>query len=152
MFIYEECLSASSFALAKVHDLTHLAFSRPSVVWILQSQQKAPFVHPLHTKLTKVKDIPYFVTDQFMRSYYRDRYQLAQVERMVERSYQQYLVQECRNQRAYKRQLEHEASKSPADERESNMKRAQEYELGRCIELQDLFPQKNPPDYKKRSF
>jgi len=106
-------------------------------------QQTAPFVHPLHTKLTKVKDIPYFVTDKFMRSYYRDRYQLAQVERMVERSYHQYLATECRNQRTYKKQLEKDAMKSPPEQREKNLEKAKAFELGRCIELYDLFPGDN---------
>lgn len=86
-----------------------------------------------------------------MRSYYRDRYQLAQVERMVERSYHEYLASECRNQRMYKKQLEKEAAKSPVEEREKNLEKAQEFELSRCIELQDLFPQKNAPEYKRRS-
>jgi len=85
-----------------------------------------------------------------MRSYYRDRYQLAQVERMVERSYHQYLTTECRNQRVYKKQLEKEAMKSPAEEREKNLEKANAFELGRCIELQDLFPQQNPPEHKRR--
>jgi hypothetical protein len=87
-----------------------------------------------------------------MRSYYRDRYQLAQVERMVERSYHQYLAQECRTQRAYKKQLERDAQKSPPQEREKNLEKAKAFELGRCIELQDLFPQQNPPEYKRRSY
>ena len=32
------------------------------------------YTNPLHTKLTKVKDIPYYVTDQFMRTYHRNRF------------------------------------------------------------------------------
>jgi len=112
--------------------------------------QNDPFVHPLHTKLSKVKDIPYFVTDKFMRSYYRDRYQLAQVERMVERSYHQYLATECRNQRLYQKQLERDAMKMPADKREKSLEKAKEFELTRCIELQDLFPQRSPPEHYKQ--
>merc|ERR1719296_146502 len=65
-----------------------------------------PHTNPLSTKLTKVKDIPYYVSDQFLRTVARDRYQLSQVERMVERSYQTYLHDECKNQKAYKRKLE----------------------------------------------
>lgn len=104
-------------------------------------QQKAPFLHPLHTKLTKVKDIPYFVTDSFLRSYYRDRYQLAQVERMVEQAYRQYLQSECKNQQSYKKQLEKDALKSNPEERERNLSNAKAFELSRCQELHDLFPQ-----------
>jgi hypothetical protein len=88
-----------------------------------------------------VKDIPYFVTENFMRSYYRDRYQLAQVERMVEQSYRQYLQKECTNQRTYKKQLEKDALKSELEAREGNLKKAKAFELSRCEELQDLFPQ-----------
>lgn len=112
------------------------ASSEPAMI-----QHKAPFLHPLHTKLTKVKDIPYFVTESFMRSYYRDRYQLAQVERMVEQTYRQYLQSECKNQRTYKKQLERDALKSNPEERESNLSKAKAFELSRCQELQDLFPQ-----------
>lgn len=86
-----------------------------------------------------------------MRSYYRDRYQLAQVERMVERSYHQYLAAECRNQRMYKKQLESDAMRMPEEKREKSLEKAKEFELSRCIELQDLFPQQsNAPDYKQR--
>jgi len=102
-----------------------------------------PFVNPLSTKTTPVKDIPYFVTDKFMRTYYRDRYQLAQVERMVEKSYESYLVAECKNQQIYKKQLEKSAKErsgmTPAD-RERQMRKAAEFELSRCEELNDLFP------------
>ena len=82
-----------------------------------------------------------------MRSFYRDRYQLAQVERMVERSYHQYLATECRNQKVYKRQLEKEAMKTPEDQRERNLEKAKAFELSRCQELGDLFP--SPNAYKR---
>lgn len=102
-----------------------------------------PFTNPLQTQFTKVKDIPYFVTDQFMRSYYRDRYQLAQVERMVEKSYNKYLVQECKNQETYKIQLMKQAKErngmTHAD-RDRQMKKAEAFELTRCKELEQLFP------------
>merc|ERR1712194_25803 len=63
-----------------------------------------PFTNPLKTKLTTVKEIPYYVSDKFLRTYYRDRYQLSQVERMVENAYEQYLVKECQTQKEYKGQ------------------------------------------------
>mmetsp|Transcript_10453 Transcript_10453/g.21752 ORF Transcript_10453/g.21752 Transcript_10453/m.21752 type:complete len:401 (+) Transcript_10453:222-1424(+) len=72
----------------------------------------SPFTNPLHTKLTKVKDIPYYVTEKFLRTIHRDRYQLTQVERMVEKSYERYLFDECKNQKAYKRNLELKAKKT----------------------------------------
>jgi len=50
---------------------------------------KSPFIRELKTSTNSVPDIPYFVQDKFLRSIYRDPYQLAQVERMVERSYEQ---------------------------------------------------------------
>jgi len=73
--------------------------------------QAPPYINTLQTRLTTVKDIPYFVTDKFMRTYYRDRYQLAQVERLVERTYNQYLLDECKAQRKYKKQLQNAAKK-----------------------------------------
>jgi len=104
-----------------------------------------PYTHPLHTKLTKVKDIPYFVTEQFMRTYHRDRFQLAQVERMVERSYEEYLVKECNAQRKFKTDLEYKATYGhhpnlSQKDRERELMKAKEFQLTRCIELDDLFP------------
>jgi len=105
---------------------------------------KDPFVNPLHTKLTKVKDIPYFVDNKFLRTLYRDRYQLAQVERMVERAYENYLVDECNIQRRYKKGQLAEAQKKPTeDEIEVARRTAEKFELSRCIELNDLFPLPN---------
>ena len=107
----------------------------------IATQQKDPFLNPLHTTLTKVKDIPYFVSQKFMRTYYRDRYQLAQVERMVENAYENYLVAECNSQKKYKRSLIAEAEKKPtAAEQERATKIALDFELSRCVELNDLFP------------
>jgi tRNA(Ile)-lysidine synthase TilS/MesJ len=98
-------------------------------------------VNPLHTKLTKVKDIPYFVDGTFLRTLYRDRFQLAQVERMVERAYENYLVDECNSQRRYKRGLLSEAQNKPTDDEiEFARRTAEKFELSRCVELNDLFP------------
>jgi Domain of unknown function (DUF1977) len=98
-------------------------------------------VNELHTRLTKVKDIPYFVDSKFLRTLNRDRYQLAQVERMVENAYENYLVDECNQQRKYRKSLLAEAEKrSTPEEREEAKLTAQKYELPRCVELNDLFP------------
>lgn len=102
---------------------------------------KQPFTNPLSTKLTGVKDIPYYVTDKFLRTYYRDRYQLSQVERMVERAYEEYLVEECTSQKKYKKQLNEEARKHRQDVR--LQQRAQNFELSRCAELEELFPRRS---------
>ena len=77
-----------------------------------------------------------------MRTYHRDRYQLAQVERMVERTYQQYLIDECQKQKKYKYQLQTSAKRMPDSDssKERSMKKAEELELTRCDELEDLFP------------
>mmetsp|Transcript_24875 Transcript_24875/g.30572 ORF Transcript_24875/g.30572 Transcript_24875/m.30572 type:complete len:444 (-) Transcript_24875:46-1377(-) len=101
-----------------------------------------PFSNPLKTKLTHVKDIPYFVTDKFLRTYGRDRYQLGQVERMVETSYKSYLVNECNNQKSYKMKLEQQARYRKGvteTDRARQLKKAQEFDLSRCTELNDLF-------------
>lgn len=102
-----------------------------------------PYVNQLFTKLVPVKDIPYYVDDRFLRTYNRDRYQLAQVERMVEKTYHNYLVNECNNQATYKKRLEKDArEKTGVTEEERNrlLRRAEEFELSRCTELENLFP------------
>jgi len=115
--------------------------------------QTPPYINPLQTKLTPVKDIPYFVTNKFMKSYYRDRYQLAQVERLVEKTYQQYLVDECKSQKVYKRQLETSARKMQvSDAKERALRKAAEFDLSRCVEFNDLFPPKTQYEKQKRAY
>jgi len=100
----------------------------------------------LATKLTPVKDIPYFVSDHFLRTIYRDRYQLSQVERMVERSYERYLTDECKSQKNYKAKLETMSKNtrlSSADRAKLSRKLAG-FGLTRCVELEDLFPESVP--------
>jgi Domain of unknown function (DUF1977) len=76
-----------------------------------------------------------------METLYRDRFQLAQVERMVENSYQQYLVDECKSQKIYKTQLLNSARNlADSDAREKSLAKANAFELSRCQELEDLFP------------
>mmetsp|Transcript_11299 Transcript_11299/g.27243 ORF Transcript_11299/g.27243 Transcript_11299/m.27243 type:complete len:427 (-) Transcript_11299:125-1405(-) len=105
---------------------------------------KQPYVNPLHTKLTTVKEIPYFVSDNFLRTYYRDRYQLAQVERMVEKAYEQYLVDECDSQTRYKKALQRKAYvEKDVVEKQKKTQKANEFNLSRCSELNDLFPNQN---------
>jgi len=105
-----------------------------------------PHTNPLATKLATVKDIPYYVSDQFLRTVARDRYQLSQVERMVERSYERYLSDECKSQKVYKRKLELLSVKSKITEaeRENLMRKSRGFELTRCLELEDLFPRSVP--------
>jgi Domain of unknown function (DUF1977) len=104
-------------------------------------QQKVPFVNPMATRLVKVKDIPYFVTDKYVRSLQRDRYTLGQVERMVQAAYENYLINECRQQARYKRRLQIDAEREKEEEeRNRKSKMAADFELSRCIELDDLFP------------
>jgi hypothetical protein len=110
-------------------------------LFYLRLQQKDPFINPLLTKLTKVKDIPYFVSSKFLRTYHRDRYQLAQVERMVENAYENYVIKECNSQRNYKKNLIAEVGRKPTPEEQQKARRiADEFELSRCVELNDLFP------------
>lgn len=104
-----------------------------------------PFTNPMRTRHRGVvKDIPYFVSDKFMRTYYRDPYKLSQVERMVERSYDTFLQNECRNQRKHKRQLEQRAYSYKGDEatKDDLVDEARRYELTRCDEYRDIFQYK----------
>lgn len=106
-------------------------------------QQKDPFVHPLQTKLAEVKGIPYFVDAGFMKTIYRNRYKIAQVERMVQTAYEGYLVDECKSQEKYKNSLLAEANKKESPEGiKAARKAAQQFDLSRCDELGDLFPRK----------
>ncbi len=85
-----------------------------------------------------------------MRTYYRDRYQLAQVERMVENAYENYLVNECNSQKKYKRKLLTEAErKASTQESEKAQRIAAEFELSRCAELNELFPLKHAGKQKR---
>ncbi len=94
--------------------------------------------------MTDVKDIPYFVDSKFLRTLYRDRYQLAQVERMVQTAYENYLVDECNAQRKYKRTLLADAKTKQTEEEIQYAKSiAEKFELTRCVELNDLFPIRN---------
>eukprot|EP00934_Nitzschia_sp_Nitz4_P007231 Nitzschia sp. Nitz4//scaffold9_size221794//212684//214190//NITZ4_001388-RA/size221794-processed-gene-0.35-mRNA-1//1//CDS//3329561127//7221//frame0 len=111
---------------------------------------KDPFLNQLKTSLTKVKEIPYYVTNKFMRTHYRDRYQLIQIENMVQNAYEQYLVNECNGQRKYKRELLAEADrKLTPEEKEKASEIAQKFELSRCVELNDLFPLRNSARQKR---
>jgi hypothetical protein len=105
-------------------------------------QHAPPFKNPLKTTVTSVKEIPFYVTDKFLRTYARDRFQLAQVERMVEKSYHKYLINECNNQKLYKKGLERQARDRNGmtdSDRQRLLRKAQEFELSRCIELEELF-------------
>ena len=103
----------------------------------------------MSTGLSKVKDIPYFVSDKFVRILYHDRYQLSKVEHLVERAYENFLVKECKAQKEYRKRLFKKANRKELGEEERirQLKFASEYELSRCEELSDLFPDKR----RKRS-
>jgi hypothetical protein len=60
---------------------------------------------------------------------------------MVENAYEKYLVEECNTQRKHKKSLLAEAEKQPTpEEQEIARQTAQQFELSRCVELNDLFP------------
>lgn len=76
-----------------------------------------------------------------MKTIYRNRYKIAQVERMVQSAYEGYLVEECRSQEKYKSTLLAEANKKESpDEMKAARKAAQQFQLSRCDELSDLYP------------
>lgn len=63
---------------------------------------------------------------------------------MVESAYENYVVQECNSQRKYKKNLIAEAGKKPTPEEQQKARRiAEEFELSRCVELNELFPLRN---------
>lgn len=118
---------------------------------LFSSKSKPPFTNPMSTRLTKVKEIPYFVTEKFLRIFTRDRYQLSQVEHLVERAYENYLVRECKEQKEYKKRLLTKAEKENIEEEKQRLlKLANEFELSRCEELMDLFPSKQKSQQQRR--
>jgi Domain of unknown function (DUF1977) len=116
------------------------------------SQSKPPFTNPMSTRLTKVKEIPYFVSEKFLRIFTRDRYQLSQVELLVERAYENYLIRECKAQKEYKKRLltKAEQKEYSDEEKQRLLKFANEFELSRCDELMDLFPSKQKPQQQRQ--
>jgi len=134
-------------------DTHNAAASMPGVDRYFSLTPNSPFSNPLATKLSKVKDIPYYVSDRFLRTYYRDRYQLGQVERMVEKAYEQYLFDECSKQTNYKSGLEKQARKEKDPEKQQlQARRAAEFELTRCVELDDLFPDRRSSRNKNQRY
>jgi len=65
---------------------------------------------------------------------------------MVERSYERYLMEECKNQKDYKRKLEKMSinSRIPEEDRNKLAKKLAGFDLSRCMELEDLFPHSVP--------
>ncbi|GAX15361.1 DnaJ homolog subfamily B member 12 [Fistulifera solaris] len=105
--------------------------------------RKPPFVNLMKTQTTKVRDIPFYVTTNFARTYAQNNYQLRRVEQMVEVAYEQYLIEECTKQRNYKKRLQLNANTlkmASEEEKARKIKQADEFELSRCLELGDLYP------------
>lgn len=97
----------------------------------------------MKTQTTKVRDIPFYVTTNFVRSYAHNHHQLRRVEQMVEQAYEQYLIEECTKQQKYKKKLQIHANNLAGlseEEKARKVKQANEFELSRCLELGDLFP------------
>jgi hypothetical protein len=60
---------------------------------------------------------------------------------MVEKAYEQYLVNECKSQRSYQSRLVKAAQKEINEQEAARqLKAAEAFELSRCSELEDLFP------------
>lgn len=72
---------------------------------------------------------------------------------MVERAYEEFLYDECVLQTNYVSSLKKQAKKD-VEQHDALMHRAQEFELTRCVELDDSFPQrrKQKKQRKYRSF
>ena len=69
---------------------------------------------------------------------------------MVERSYERYLMDECKNQKDYRNRLEKMSSNTRISEedRKKLAKKLAGYDLTRCVELEDLFPDAVPAKNK----
>ena len=76
-----------------------------------------------------------------MRAINRDRSQLVKIERMVETSYESYLVDQCNTQRKHKKSMISQANTKPTlEERQAAKASAEKIALSRCVELNELFP------------
>jgi hypothetical protein len=64
----------------------------------------------------------------------------------VQDAYENYLVKECKTQKNFKRSLLNDAKKAgkyaKPEDQEKALRQAKEFELSRCLELEDLFPQR----------
>ncbi|GMI33893.1 hypothetical protein TeGR_g2793 [Tetraparma gracilis] len=106
---------------------------------------KHPFTHPLETRTRGVvKGIPFFVDDLFMRTVQRDPYKLASAEKEVDRGYETFLMNECRQQKRHKRNLEQKALQRELgrEEKERLHQNAQRFQTTRCDEHADLYLRK----------
>ena len=65
---------------------------------------------------------------------------------MVERSYERYLMDECKNQKDYRNRLEKMSTNTriAEEDRKKLVKKLAGYDLTRCVELEDLFPEAVP--------
>ena len=88
-----------------------------------------------------MRGIPYFVNDDFLRTVNRDPYKLAKVEQLVDKSYETFLINECRQQKKHKRQLEQKAlnHRGTRDEKDELIDRSRKFETTRCQEHNDLY-------------
>ena len=69
---------------------------------------------------------------------------------MVEKAYEQYLYDECSKQSNYKSSLEKAAKNEKNPETQQvQARRAAEFELTRCTELDDLFPDRRKQKNKR---
>jgi len=113
--------------------------------------KKPPFEHKVLTSVTQVKDIPYYVSDKFLRRVARDKFQMSQVERMVEREYEDFLFNECSKERKKKDKMISKIMKGDHSEeqREEALKQAKSVRMHRCDEHAGLFPYEHENKSKK---
>jgi hypothetical protein len=104
-------------------------------------QNTPPFTNPVLTKFNNVRDIPYFVTDSFRRSYLNDKYNRKKVEYMVEGAYENFLTNECQKQKNYKQRMLQNAKRAVDPKEQLRQKKlADEVPLNRCTEKDEFFP------------
>ena len=100
-------------------------------------------VYPIkrHTQTPHiVANIPYYVDETFQRTYARDSNTLQQMEMRVESQFESTLRQQCANQKEQQRRMVYRArNQRNKKTRESELAKAQQYEMNYCTQLRELF-------------
>mmetsp|Transcript_23782 Transcript_23782/g.30944 ORF Transcript_23782/g.30944 Transcript_23782/m.30944 type:complete len:383 (+) Transcript_23782:91-1239(+) len=97
-----------------------------------------------HERVTKssnvVKNIKYYVTDNFHAKYGRDPYSIARIDRAVENEFKTSLQYSCYAQQEQQQNLKHQARYGRSrQQRDQAMERYHNFRLDACDQLEDLF-------------
>mmetsp|Transcript_26448 Transcript_26448/g.85491 ORF Transcript_26448/g.85491 Transcript_26448/m.85491 type:complete len:350 (+) Transcript_26448:176-1225(+) len=110
-------------------------------------EKKGKFQHERLTKSRDViKNLKYFVPENFQSKYARDPYALASVDRMVQQEFRNTLVDNCLAEQQQHRTLQHQMRyKRTRQERDDAKERLHDFKLESCDQLEGLFGERTRP-------